>query len=138
MSLLIAEAAGSRVPNGISDPPLNADGVDDLPLDAGSIDGFALLAPAGSGMASDPPDAAYLSLLAVHPRAQGRGLGNLLLKEITRDAAAAGYDRLVLHVVADNARARRLYDAGGWTVLGEPFAHPITGRESVTYVRDLA
>ncbi|WKK71045.1 hypothetical protein Q0F99_15590 [Rathayibacter oskolensis] len=40
--------------------------------DAGTVDGVVLVSAPGSGFAEDPPHAAYLSLLAVRPSAQGR------------------------------------------------------------------
>lgn len=64
------------------------------------------------------PGCAHLAQLAVAPGAAGAGLGRRLLAEVMAAAGAAGYRRLSLLVNDDNARARRLYEAAGFTVAG--------------------
>ncbi len=53
--------------------------------------------------------------LAVDPAAQGRGVGRLLLARAVERLTAAGHPRLGLAVTRGNDRARRLYDALGFT-----------------------
>lgn len=48
----------------------------------------------------------------------GRGLGEILLRELMHAAASAGYDQLELEVVADNVRAISLYEKCGFTRYG--------------------
>lgn len=61
-------------------------------------------------------DSFVLSGLAVDPRHRGRGIGSGLIEQVSRHARANGYDRLTLHVWADNEPAQRLYRRTGFTV----------------------
>ncbi|KTR54427.1 hypothetical protein NS359_00045 [Curtobacterium oceanosedimentum] len=88
--------------------------------------GFALVTAPGSG--GTPSDAAYLSLLAVAPAAQGHGLGRRLLAAAVDAAAAAGHDRCELHALDDNAPALALYASAGFRPVGEAFPHALSGR----------
>lgn len=107
-----------------------------LARDAGGAPvGFGLtLAPGTSGYADDPPDAAYVALLAVTPQAQGRGIGGTLLDAMTTELSAAGMNSAVLHVLETNTAARRLYDSRGWTASGSPIPHALSGSSVLTYV----
>ena len=53
--------------------------------------------------------------LAVHPDAQGRGLGGLLLDAGLAHLASLGCGEVLLWVAADNTAARRLYASRGFT-----------------------
>jgi ribosomal protein S18 acetylase RimI-like enzyme len=100
--------------------------------------GFGLtLSPGTSGYADDPPDAAYVALLAVAPQAQGLGIGGALLDAMTTELSAAGLKSAVLHVLETNAAARRLYESRGWTVSGSPFPHALSGSSVLTYTTTL-
>lgn len=94
--------------------------------DGCSPSGFALVTAPGTG--ATPSDAAYLSLLAVAPAAQGHGLGRRLLAAAVDAAAAAGYDRCELHALDDNAPALALYRSAGFRPVGNPFPHALNGR----------
>ena len=48
----------------------------------------------------------------------GVGLGNLLMREMLREAGKAGYDQMELTVYADNGRAIRLYEHLGFKAWG--------------------
>lgn len=102
--------------------------------DVDGIAGFVLVTAPGTGGADDPADAAYLSLLAVAPRAQGRGVGRELLAAAVTAAARSGQPRVVLHALEDNAPAVRLYRGAGFRPSGEPFAHPLSGRPTRAWV----
>jgi ribosomal protein S18 acetylase RimI-like enzyme len=101
----------------------------------GALLGFGLMTVPGTGYPSDPPDAAYLSLLGVHPAAQGDGVGSLLLETLVDDARTAGYESAALHVLADNAVAMALYRTRGWSPIGAPLAHGLTGAPIQTYLK---
>lgn len=104
----------------------------------GTLIGFGLtLAPGTSGYADDPPDAAYVALLAVAPQAQGRGIGGALLDAMTTELSGAGMESAVLHVLETNAAARRLYGSRGWSVSGSPFPHALSGSSVLTYTTTL-
>jgi GNAT superfamily N-acetyltransferase len=57
---------------------------------------------------------AQLRLLLVAPRARGRGLGTLLVRESIGFARARGYRRLVLWTQSNLAAARAIYRACGF------------------------
>ncbi|OII28035.1 hypothetical protein BIV03_07015 [Curtobacterium sp. MCBA15_016] len=103
---------------------------------AAAIAGFALVTAPGTGRPGDPEDAAYLSLLAVDPRAQGHGLGRSLLLGAVAEAGAAGHRRALLHALDDNAPALRLYRSAGFRPVGDPFAHALSGRPTRVWVTD--
>lgn len=96
--------------------------------DQDGLVGFVLVTAPGTGGPTDPEDAAYLSLLAVAPRAQGRGIGRRLLRSAVDEAARAGHRRCVLHALDDNAPALGLYRGAGFRAVGDPFPHPLSGR----------
>lgn len=98
------------------------------------IDGFVLVTAPGTGRPTDPADAAYLSLLAVRPDLQARGVGRALLVAAVEAAAAAGHPAVVLHALDDNLPALRLYEAAGFRPTGVTFPHALTGRLTATYV----
>jgi GNAT superfamily N-acetyltransferase len=56
----------------------------------------------------------YLVRIAVHPRAQGRGVGVRLLAEAVEYFARAGVTRILLNTQEDNTRAHRLYEWFGF------------------------
>jgi ribosomal protein S18 acetylase RimI-like enzyme len=68
----------------------------------------------------------FLNALAVEKACRGRGIGHRLLDWATARAQDMGFDRLSLHVWADNTGARDLYKARGFVELGiAPIApHP--------------
>ncbi|WP_175470192.1 N-acetyltransferase, partial [Curtobacterium sp. MCBA15_001] len=98
------------------------------------LDGFVLVTAPGTGRAGDPEGAAYLSLLAVRPDLQARGVGRALLVAGVEAARAAGHDAVALHALAGNARAVRLYEAAGFRPTGTEFPHALTGAPTRTYV----
>lgn len=103
----------------------------------GMVTGFAVATAPGSGIATDPVDAAVVGLLAVSPSVQGGGLGGRLLAAVTADLASRGQVRAVLHVLVDNHPAVRLYESQGWVPWGEVFPHALLGRPVQSYILDL-
>ena len=57
---------------------------------------------------------AYVSELYVREEARGQGIGRALLLEAERHAAARGVGRLMIGVLAGNARAEALYRRMGF------------------------
>ncbi len=57
--------------------------------------------------------------LGIADRRQGRGLGPVLARRIMSVAAQRDVERVVLTVVKDNLRARRVYEQLGFTAYGE-------------------
>jgi RimJ/RimL family protein N-acetyltransferase len=65
----------------------------------------------------------------VRRSSRGSGLSDAIVEWILDRARADGIEQVHLTVVADNARARRLYDRWGFTVYGiEPRAFKMDGR----------
>jgi ribosomal protein S18 acetylase RimI-like enzyme len=62
----------------------------------------------------DEPARGEVHVLNVHPDAWGGGAGTALLAAGTEALSAAGFERAVLRVHPDNARARRFYERAGW------------------------
>jgi ribosomal protein S18 acetylase RimI-like enzyme len=58
-------------------------------------------------------DMIYVPLLAVHPDAQGKGVGARLLRSVFAAAAAAGQRQVRLNVASDNPNAVKLYERVG-------------------------
>lgn len=104
------------------------------------VTGFALVSAPGTGgpSASDAASsgAAYLSLLAVAPGAQGHGLGRRLLAAAVSAAAAAGCSHCELHALDDNAPALALYAGAGFRPVGDPFPHALSGRPTRVWRAD--
>jgi ribosomal protein S18 acetylase RimI-like enzyme len=64
----------------------------------------------------------------VHERARGRGLADELVRTLLAEAEREGIEQVVLTVVAENARARRLYQRWGFALYGiEPRAIKVDG-----------
>jgi ribosomal protein S18 acetylase RimI-like enzyme len=92
-----------------------------------SPEGFALTTPDGE-----------LQLLAVAPRASGRGIGRALLDDAIVAASAAGLGALTLAVRTGNRRALALYESAGMRAVGDPKPHPLGGQPMLTYRLALA
>lgn len=80
-----------------------------------------------------------LYALYAHPDHVGQGAGRALLAETVRRCSAAGHDRLLLWVLAANARARRFYERAGFRPDGarEPFEVDGVTVPEVRYARAL-
>lgn len=63
-------------------------------------------------------DEAHITNIAIHPAERGRGLGDLVLTELERRAAAHGCRRTTLEVRPSNANARALYAKHGYVARG--------------------
>ncbi|MEU6078641.1 ribosomal protein S18-alanine N-acetyltransferase [Micromonospora sp. NPDC047074] len=70
--------------------------------DDGTVLGYA-------GLATAPPDEAWVQNVAVRRDAQRRGVGRLLLEALLTEAARLGARSTLLEVAADNAPAQKLY-----------------------------
>jgi ribosomal protein S18 acetylase RimI-like enzyme len=57
---------------------------------------------------------AHLEVLVVDALAAGRGVGRALVEAMEREARTRGATALTLHVFANNARARALYEHAGF------------------------
>ena len=75
----------------------------------GTIVGYAGLDVAG--------DVADVMTVATAPGHQRKGIGRLLLDDLTRRAVGHGCEALLLEVRADNDAARNLYDRNGFEVI---------------------
>lgn len=82
---------------------------------------------------------AHITLLAVHPDFQGRGLGKLILISLLEDAIKRKLERATLEVKEVNYTALSLYDQFGFKVMGKrPNYYPKTGESAlVLWLNDL-
>lgn len=62
---------------------------------------------------------AHISLLAIHPDFQGRGLGKLLLLSLLKDAVNRKLERATLEVKETNIKALSLYEKFGFKIAGK-------------------
>ena len=56
----------------------------------------------------------HLGQVAVHPRAQGKGIGTALVRGALVAAGEAGFERVTLAVTRANEPALRLYERAGF------------------------
>lgn len=89
----------------------------------------------------EPDDAGDGELYALYvlPEHVGTGIGRALTSEVVRQTAELGRARLLLWVLADNARARRFYAAAGFAPDGAETTDDYDGvpLREVRYVRAL-
>ena len=76
--------------------------------------------PAAAARRATFAGASYLSSIGTKPAFRGRGLGRVVTEAITRDALAAGSRWTYLGVFTENEVARRLYEALGFVMIGQP------------------
>ena len=79
---------------------------------------------------SDEEGAGEIYRLFVAPERWGEGVGQALMARALEQLRASGLLEALLWVHADNPRARRFYEAGGWQLDGaekeqEPFGRPV-------------
>ena len=67
----------------------------------------------------DMPD--YAELICIHSLQNQwrKGYGSKMMDAVLHDIVAAGYSKVMLWVFEDNARARRFYEAHGFTTSGK-------------------
>ena len=90
--------------------------------------------PAGSATYSvfgaTRPSDCFLFGMWVDPRFRRAGIGAALVMAVLAHARAAGKSRVLLHVVADNFGARRLYERAGFLATGRSVPYPHDDRLS--------
>ncbi len=89
----------------------------------------------GNLIASDQE--AEFRMLVVDPAAQGRGIGELLVRTCLDRARDAGKRRMVLSTDPRMTAAHRLYRRLGFTRLPERDWSPVRGVDLLVYARDL-
>lgn len=79
----------------------------------------------------------YAELLCIHslPNRWRKGYGSKMMDAVLRDIAAAGYTKVMLWVFDDNIRARRFYEAQGFTTDGR--AKPDIEPTEICYEKNL-
>jgi ribosomal-protein-alanine N-acetyltransferase len=113
------------------------------PWDAEALDrilalhgGFGFLAwetdmPIGFALARDLGAECEILTLGVLPACRRRGVGRALLSTILDRARRQSIPSIVLEVAADNAVARRLYNANGFVAVGRRPRYYRRGEETV-------
>lgn len=83
-------------------------------------------------------DSAHLSLLAVQPGQQRRGVGRGLLEWLEASARMAGVFRIELELRETNDGARRFYERLGYAVVDRRLGYYAGREHALRMVRDLA
>jgi GNAT superfamily N-acetyltransferase len=96
----------------------------------GDLLGFASYSPSRDSDA-DPGRVGEIGAIYLLPSAWGKGIGRQLMHATLACLAAAGFTQVTLWVLDSNVRARRFYEAGGWSAdgrqkLDESRGFPIT------------
>jgi ribosomal protein S18 acetylase RimI-like enzyme len=86
-----------------------------------------------SGEIVQGPDEAEIRALAVAKEAQGRGVGQALLRTVIEQTAARGIRHLVLSTQPDMRTAHRLYERAGFRRLPERDWTPQPGVDLIAY-----
>jgi len=84
----------------------------------GEVAGFAQTGPCRVGDDGTPGGLGELYAINVKPSRWGRGVGRLLLAAAEENLRAEGFGAAILWVLPDNDRARRFYEAHGWSADG--------------------
>ena len=79
----------------------------------GRVVGFVFWGPTEGPDAT--PETAEVYAIYLDPDAIGRGIGRALLDAAVGDMVADGFAAAILWVLDTNDRARRFYEAGGWS-----------------------
>ncbi|HEY0935181.1 MAG TPA: GNAT family N-acetyltransferase [Trebonia sp.] len=82
-----------------------------------SLLGFACYSASRDGDA-DPDRVGEIGAIYLLPDAWGQGAGRRLMDAALGRLTGTGFDRVTLWVLDSNVRARRFYEAGGWTADG--------------------
>jgi ribosomal protein S18 acetylase RimI-like enzyme len=85
------------------------------------IVGMALAEPGrlDDGEGELDPGLLHISMVFVHPAAQGTGVGNSLVLHVLDAARSLGYQRAGVWTYSDNTPARRLYEGVGMATTGK-------------------
>ena len=100
--------------------------------------GGRLLGFASTGRSRDPDaddETGELYGIYVLPEAWGTGVGRRLLADAADALRQAGFRRATLWVLDDNPRARRFYEAAGWTLDGAEKEDTVLGDVQIIEVR---
>jgi len=97
------------------------------------IVGMALAEPGrfDDGEGELDPTLLHISMVFVHPTAQGTGVGSLLVRRVLDAARSLGYRRAGVWTYSDNTPARRLYESVGMATTGK--AVPVLARTQIQY-----
>jgi ribosomal-protein-alanine N-acetyltransferase len=80
-------------------------------IEGGEVIGYA-------GLATAPPDEAWVNNIAVRREHQRHGVGRALLETLLGQARAAGLRDVLLEVAVDNEPAQHLYSQYGFATVG--------------------
>jgi GNAT superfamily N-acetyltransferase len=103
--------------------------------DDGKVLGFASAGPARD----EPEHVGEIYAIYLDPSSWGHGIGRALFKTANDWLTSEGYREAMLWVLASNDRARRFYEAAGWTADGGTKTEPYHGThlEEARYRRKL-
>ena len=76
---------------------------------------------------TDAAGACEMKRLFVRPNFRGSGAGRALVNALMKEAAAAGYRRMVLDTLPSMVAAQKLYRELGFAVVAPSTSHPVAG-----------
>jgi ribosomal protein S18 acetylase RimI-like enzyme len=101
------------------------------------VGSVALVLSGDFGNVTTSEDESAFRMLVVDPAAQGRGIGELLVRTCLERARAAGKRRMVISTDPRMTAAHRLYERLGFARLPERDWTPEPGIDLLVYARDL-
>ena len=101
------------------------------------VGSVALVLSGDFGNVTTSDDESAFRMLVVDPAAQGRGIGELLVRTCLERARAAGKHRMVISTGPRMTAAHRLYERLGFARLPERDWTPEPGIDLLVYARDL-
>ncbi|HEV8401822.1 MAG TPA: GNAT family N-acetyltransferase [Candidatus Limnocylindrales bacterium] len=117
------DAFGGTLAEGLARPDedwqVRAASTETVTFVAEATDGFVGMGSVGP--APDRPGIAAIYGMWVAPETRGQGIGGALMDSLEGWAREAGYGDIGLGVTTTNAAAIRLYEARGYTDIGERF-----------------
>ncbi|HEY4611231.1 MAG TPA: GNAT family N-acetyltransferase [Ilumatobacteraceae bacterium] len=86
----------------------------------------------------DEPTMGQISMLAVHPEWQRRGIGNQLMDAVLTALVEDECTRCRMYVDASDHSVQTFYEKRGWAFTGQLERSPDTGAPERVYARDLS
>lgn len=84
----------------------------------------------------DDPSTGQISMLAVHPQWQRRGIGSRLVDAVLAALVDDGCVRCRMYVAASDDRVQRFYEKRGWTFSGRVEPSPDTAAPERVYLKE--
>jgi GNAT superfamily N-acetyltransferase len=118
MLVLVDEAGGTETSGAVTSGTVTGGTV----TGSGTITGFSHMCPSRDDDL-DPATTGEITSIYLAPEAWGGGNGLALIQASIATLVTAGYETACLWALDTNAKARRFYEIGGWTLDGATKIH---------------